>query len=601
MKSLQYIAVFVFTSILMLGISNTAQAQTLYKVQVGAFKNPANKNTSNLVDVGNIYWEVNSAGVTRIVLGYYNSKSEAESVLQQVKAKGHDAIVGKSTTEMANNALLQSSAPSTSPQMGYNSNTNVPAPVQEEVPLPPAPAPAPAPNDFGTNNNSSIVTNPSIPPSYPTETTPPYAIEETPPPSVPTDNNTGSTYTPPPAKYGPEVLPSQEQYLVLLGTYPSMKAVPSLWEINDLGDFFIEESNQEYKVFIGSFNQRNTAEQVLQKVKRGSFTEAQIRKVMPKNNSPLNTIGISNAAPTYTPPVSTPTQTITYPQTEFQSKTNNGSAINYEPGPSITPESSTNSVLPNLKEGNSNNGVVFTPMPSSAETTAVPTAPTYTPPAPPTAPTYTPPVSAPSPATSTTSPNSNIQPSPAYIAFNQHFEDKRATFLVNAYDLIKNPGLTKKIPPGSIALDGNLLANDVVTFIEPEGTQVAHYAIAKYELDARYEGFIVREGPNAYRRGNDIFLHVFDKLTQQVISKRQISGQTNQGGQMSFTRSWIIDLNRDPSSVPDLLVHHLSSGYDANGNFTETDSFKAFMWIDGNFVEGNILNEQNIKKKLGME
>ena len=74
---------------------STEKTVLTYKIQIGAYKNTDNIDTSKLQEIGKVHFEEAGNGIKRIVVGYYSSKSEAETVLNEVKQIGFpDAFVG---------------------------------------------------------------------------------------------------------------------------------------------------------------------------------------------------------------------------------------------------------------------------------------------------------------------------------------------------------------------------------------------------------------------------------------------------------------------------------------------------------------------------
>ncbi len=59
-----------------------------YAIQLGAYKKPDMTIFSILDEYGSVYTEQATDGLTRIMIGNYASRSEAESVLQQIRGIG---------------------------------------------------------------------------------------------------------------------------------------------------------------------------------------------------------------------------------------------------------------------------------------------------------------------------------------------------------------------------------------------------------------------------------------------------------------------------------------------------------------------------------
>ncbi|MGB0929407.1 MAG: SPOR domain-containing protein [Chitinophagales bacterium] len=67
----------------------TKTAQTIYKVQVGAYRYPERNNFEPFYKLGSVYREETKSGLWRIIIGDYNTKEESNKTLKMVRAAGY--------------------------------------------------------------------------------------------------------------------------------------------------------------------------------------------------------------------------------------------------------------------------------------------------------------------------------------------------------------------------------------------------------------------------------------------------------------------------------------------------------------------------------
>ena len=114
-KTLQFIILFLIASFLLPTSSANAQtkesyqtptknkvttktAQTIYKVQIGAYRHPEWNNFEQFYSMGPVYREETKSGLWRIIIGDYASKEEANQTLKKIRAAGYtDAYVFEDT------------------------------------------------------------------------------------------------------------------------------------------------------------------------------------------------------------------------------------------------------------------------------------------------------------------------------------------------------------------------------------------------------------------------------------------------------------------------------------------------------------------------
>ncbi len=96
-----------------------------YAIQLGAYKNPDMTMFSILDEYGTVYTEVSGRGLTRIKLGNYASRSEAEDVLQVIRNIGYrDAFLSPAGGAVSNVDIPVSETISSSPSYSGESYVN---------------------------------------------------------------------------------------------------------------------------------------------------------------------------------------------------------------------------------------------------------------------------------------------------------------------------------------------------------------------------------------------------------------------------------------------------------------------------------------------
>lgn len=72
----------------------TKTAQTIYRIQIGAYRHPEWNDFKPFYNIGAIYREETPKGLWRIIIGDYPTKTEANKALQTIKSAGYkDAYV----------------------------------------------------------------------------------------------------------------------------------------------------------------------------------------------------------------------------------------------------------------------------------------------------------------------------------------------------------------------------------------------------------------------------------------------------------------------------------------------------------------------------
>ena len=237
----------------------------LYKIQVGAYKNVSAAKTTNLDTVGTLFYEVVGNGITRIVLGYYADRAQADKVLEQVKNLGYEqAFVGTSKADEVKALMAQ-----------YNEIT----PPTETVT---APKPTTTP---------------------PTETV--TAPKSTPPPT--------KTVTTTTKIEKPTVIDDGKVYVIDLGEYVNdATAVGSKFITKNIGKVY--QNGVQGNVLLGSIEQLSKAEKLAEMLKENGFEQVKIRSIEVNDNTK------QHIPPAVKP---TPSTTITTPTTPVVPATTN--------------------------------------------------------------------------------------------------------------------------------------------------------------------------------------------------------------------------------------------------------------------------------------
>ena len=247
------ISIFLVCSSL-LGQQKTLEKTILkYKIQIGAYKNTDNIDTSKLQEIGKVHFEEVGNGIKRIVVGYYTSKSEAELVLNQVKQKGFpDAFVGTSKKK----EMLVAPKEEHIPESVMKITEDVKALEKNKQEKTEAIA------IFSENikkETSNAVKSPDK-----------NLVTET------------------------ESIDIKKEYLVYVDTYEDMTQVPKVWFLDGLGNIFVQEEAGKKKVLIGSFAEKSAAEAVKIKLINAGFEEANVRQAEKKGEKIPNVATIDS-------------------------------------------------------------------------------------------------------------------------------------------------------------------------------------------------------------------------------------------------------------------------------------------------------------------
>ncbi len=88
----------------------TKTAQTIYKVQIGAYRHPEWNDFEQFYNIGAVYREETAKGLWRIIIGDYKNKTEANKAMKTIQAAGYkDAYVfeDKVVVPMKSRTLLR--------------------------------------------------------------------------------------------------------------------------------------------------------------------------------------------------------------------------------------------------------------------------------------------------------------------------------------------------------------------------------------------------------------------------------------------------------------------------------------------------------------
>lgn len=197
------------------------QTQEVYKIRIGAYKNANNASVTNLSNLGGtIYTEDAGNGITRVLLGDYATKDDAEDILDEVHERGYeDAYIVKGEAVAA---LVQ--------------------PATHTIATPaPAPAPAPAP---------TLAVSPAPAPA----------------PATPAMAEAGTVIT------------TETAYLIQIGSFKKPNYEKQLSDVGDYGSLYTTiKKGKSTKVFLGIYESKEDAEKVLKLAKSSGYGSAFIK------------------------------------------------------------------------------------------------------------------------------------------------------------------------------------------------------------------------------------------------------------------------------------------------------------------------------------
>ncbi|MEZ4888897.1 MAG: SPOR domain-containing protein [Chitinophagales bacterium] len=179
----------------------TKTAQTIYKVQIGAYRYPEWNNFEQFYNIGSVYREETKSGLWRIIIGDYATKEESNKTLQLIQNAGYkDAYVfeDKVVVPFKSRKLLN-------------------------------------PTTFNTPAESGDLTNSA-------------------------NKN------------------ADEAYIIQVAVYSNIDFTNFL-DIANVGNIYLEKSNELTKVAVGKYRTQNAAEQALKRLKTLGYTKAFIRMV----------------------------------------------------------------------------------------------------------------------------------------------------------------------------------------------------------------------------------------------------------------------------------------------------------------------------------
>ncbi|MGB1204001.1 MAG: SPOR domain-containing protein [Chitinophagales bacterium] len=227
---------FFFVCSSLLGQEKTIDKTVLtYKIQIGAYKNTDNINTSKLQEIGKVHFEEAGNGIKRIVVGYYTTKNEAELVLKQIKQEGFpDAFVGTKKK-----SVVATTTKKEIPQSVLKITEDVKALEEEKK----------------TESSDTQI-------AIFSENIKKETSSEVKTPQIETNN----------------IIAIKKEYLVYVDSYTDMTQVPKVWFLDGLGNIFVQEENGQKKVLIGSFSDEKEAEAIKAKLINAGFEQASVRQ-----------------------------------------------------------------------------------------------------------------------------------------------------------------------------------------------------------------------------------------------------------------------------------------------------------------------------------
>ncbi len=179
----------------------TKTAQTIYKVQLGAYRHPEWNNFEQFYDLGSVYREETKNGLWRIIIGDYATKEASNKTLKMVQSSGFkDAYV-------------------------FEDKVVVPMPSRKLL----------NPTTFNHTGESADLTT--------------------------TLNKKAN-----------------EAYIIQVAAYNNIDFTNFL-DIANVGDIYLEKSNDLYKVAVGKYSSTAAAKQALKQLQSLGYSKAFIRTV----------------------------------------------------------------------------------------------------------------------------------------------------------------------------------------------------------------------------------------------------------------------------------------------------------------------------------
>ena len=176
---------------------------------------------------------------------------------------------------------------------------------------------------------------------------------------------------------------------------------------------------------------------------------------------------------------------------------------------------------------------------------------------------------------------------------------------VDAYDPTQKDGMTpehsSELLKKNKALEGKKIPNNLLYLfndasIEQENMQ--YYGITAFNIDKDNEGYMIRLGDGFYDKNNKILFYIYNKSEGEFVGSELLSSVLGSNTLFTKTQSWIMDLNND--NILDILSYTIEE-YFTQGKHIEKGKFDAKVWLNGRYIEAQIVNEDRLKEQLGVK
>lgn len=129
--------------------------------------------------------------------------------------------------------------------------------------------------------------------------------------------------------------------------------------------------------------------------------------------------------------------------------------------------------------------------------------------------------------------------------------------------------------------------------------KINYYGVGRFAITPTKEAYLVRKGrDDVSYMDNQIMMYIFDKVNQKLAGQELLSSLVGSEGFYSQTQSWLIDMNND--QIPDILSYYTEEYYTTSGESKNTKKVTAKVWLDGKYIDAQIVNEEALKQQLGL-
>lgn len=516
-----------------------AQESVAYKIQIGAYRNISMSKAETLQDLGNLYIEDAGNGIHRLVMGYYASSAQADSLVLKIQERG---FAGAFTAVQKGNT----------PPDGVIAYKDLPSTASNAAPTTPSNTTPPVEH---TDKNDDAATAAPIPPTATTTTTP--AAD--------------------PAEEG--------LYAIEIGGYDQL-ANKKVEELLEYGNLFVPRNDAEGRLMLGPFATKADADQAMSKVHLAGFWNATFRRVSAdntilreaqetppdtqnKNPNPSATTATAKEEAAGKSPLTAPPATIYKPNADSGNNSNN---------------ETTPAAAPSPAAGGSN-----------ADITQKTTLPENSPIA---------------------LPEAELQKSLLLAPETKSYQDFKAYFTLTTPDSLHNiepydPTLEESadealliddiIVQKNAKLKGQLLPDYLAFMLDsiPRDPEWQYYGIYRFAIDNAHDGYLLRAGKGQYHNDNLIYLQVYDRKVGDFTQAIKICSVWGGSGLFGFMQSWLLDLNAD--GIEDLLTYSILENTSPNSDkIVVSDSFKASVWVNSQYIGAQIVDEAALRQKLGI-